>query len=91
MFLSAAAGFGFGLSLIIAIGAQNAYVLRQGLRREHVLAVVIVVLGLVLLGLIQASLQGIYAAALYRYAEAGDASVGFDHGLLQQAFSPRKK
>lgn len=40
MFLSTAAGFGFGLSLIIAIGAQNAYVLRQGLRREHVLAVV---------------------------------------------------
>ena len=34
------AGVGFGLSLIIAIGAQNAYVLRQGLRREHVLAVV---------------------------------------------------
>ena len=25
-----------GLSLIVAIGAQNAYVLRQGLRREHV-------------------------------------------------------
>ena len=42
MLLSAAAGFGFGLSLIIAIGAQNAYVLRQGLRREHVLAVVLV-------------------------------------------------
>ncbi|MET0448386.1 MAG: LysE/ArgO family amino acid transporter [Aeromicrobium sp.] len=33
-------GLGFGLSLIIAIGAQNAFVLRQGLRREHVLAVV---------------------------------------------------
>lgn len=31
-----AAGFGLGLSLIVAIGAQNAYVLRQGLRREHV-------------------------------------------------------
>jgi len=29
-----------GASLIIAIGAQNAFVLRQGLRREHVLAVV---------------------------------------------------
>ncbi|RMB61469.1 LysE/ArgO family amino acid transporter [Tessaracoccus antarcticus] len=42
MFVSAAAGFGFGLSLIVAIGAQNAYVLRQGLRREHVLAVVAV-------------------------------------------------
>ncbi|MCL6422231.1 LysE/ArgO family amino acid transporter [Brachybacterium sp. JHP9] len=29
-----------GLSLIVAIGAQNVFVLRQGLRREHVLAVV---------------------------------------------------
>jgi len=42
MFLTALAGFGFGLSLIVAIGAQNAFVLRQGLRREHVLAVVVV-------------------------------------------------
>jgi L-lysine exporter family protein LysE/ArgO len=36
-----AAGFGFGLSLIVAIGAQNAFVLRQGLRREHVGAIVV--------------------------------------------------
>lgn len=36
------AGFGLGLSLIIAIGAQNVFVLRQGIRREHVFAVVIV-------------------------------------------------
>lgn len=34
------AGLGLGLSLIVAIGAQNAFVLRQGLRREHVFAVV---------------------------------------------------
>jgi L-lysine exporter family protein LysE/ArgO len=40
--LTALAGLGFGLSLIVAIGAQNAFVLRQGLRREHVLAVVLV-------------------------------------------------
>ncbi|MFC4784537.1 LysE/ArgO family amino acid transporter [Nocardioides sp. MAHUQ-72] len=31
-----------GLSLIVAIGAQNAYVLRQGLAREHVGLVVLV-------------------------------------------------
>lgn len=31
-----------GLSLIIAIGSQNVFVLRQGIRREHVLAVVTV-------------------------------------------------
>ncbi|MCA0939307.1 LysE/ArgO family amino acid transporter [Salipiger pacificus] len=39
---AAAAGFALGLSLIVAIGAQNAFVLRQGLRREHVLPVVLV-------------------------------------------------
>lgn len=37
---AALAGFGFALSLIVAIGAQNAFVLRQGLRGEHVLLVV---------------------------------------------------
>lgn len=33
------AGLTMGLSLIVAIGAQNAFVLRQGLRGEHVMAV----------------------------------------------------
>ena len=37
---TAAAGFGTGLTLIVAIGAQNAFVLRQGIRRDAVLAVV---------------------------------------------------
>ncbi|MFN4202535.1 MAG: LysE/ArgO family amino acid transporter [Tabrizicola sp.] len=35
-------GYLVALSLIFAIGAQNAFVLRQGLRREHVAAVVAV-------------------------------------------------
>ncbi len=34
-------GLALGLGLIVAIGAQNAFVLRQGLRREHVGAVVL--------------------------------------------------
>src|SRR5690348_6037307 len=38
--LAALAGLGLGLSLIVAIGAQNAFVLRQGLLGEHVAAVV---------------------------------------------------
>jgi L-lysine exporter family protein LysE/ArgO len=38
--LAAVAGLGLGLSLIVAIGAQNAFVLRQGLRLEHVPVVV---------------------------------------------------
>jgi L-lysine exporter family protein LysE/ArgO len=39
---SALAGFAASVVLIVAIGAQNAFVLRQGLRREHVIPVVIV-------------------------------------------------
>lgn len=55
------AGFGLGLSLIVAIGAQNLFVLRQGLRREHVFAVaavcavsdaVLIVLGVSGIGLV---------------------------------------
>nr|WP_027927411.1 LysE/ArgO family amino acid transporter [Amycolatopsis benzoatilytica] len=37
-----AAGFGTGLSLIVAIGAQNAFVLRQGLRGDLVVPVILV-------------------------------------------------
>ena len=40
--LTALAGLGLGLSLIVAIGAQNVFVLRQGIRREHVLLVVVI-------------------------------------------------
>ena len=36
-----AQGLFLSLGLIVAIGAQNAFVLRQGLRREHVAAVVL--------------------------------------------------
>jgi len=35
-------GFSLGFSLILAIGAQNAFVLKQGLRGEHVLLVCLI-------------------------------------------------
>src|SRR5258705_13190558 len=34
------AGFALSATLIAAIGAQNSFVLRQGLRREHVMPIV---------------------------------------------------
>jgi L-lysine exporter family protein LysE/ArgO len=40
--VAAASGLALGSGLIVAIGAQNAFVLRQGLRLEHVAAVVAV-------------------------------------------------
>jgi L-lysine exporter family protein LysE/ArgO len=60
------AGLGFGLGLIVAIGAQNAYVLRQGLRREHVGIVVVVCAASDVL-LIAAGAAGV-GAAIARHA-----------------------
>ncbi|BAS13990.1 putative amino-acid transporter Mb2008 [Arthrobacter sp. Hiyo8] len=42
VFHAAGLGLGTGLALIVAIGAQNAFVLRQGIRGEHIGAVVAV-------------------------------------------------
>jgi len=52
-------------------------------------AIAIVLLAFVVLALVQSSLQGIYAAALYRYAEEGEAGAGFPPALLEQAFRPK--
>ncbi|MET3366794.1 LysE/ArgO family amino acid transporter [Arthrobacter sp. M2012083] len=41
-FHSAGLGMATGLALIVAIGAQNAFVLRQGIRGEHIVPVVAV-------------------------------------------------
>ena len=77
---AALAGFGLGLGLIVAIGAQNAFVLRQGLRGEHVIPVVLVCAGsdaaLILTGVlafeqVAAALPGL--APAMRYAGAAQA------------------
>ena len=39
---AAVTGYATAFSLILAIGAQNAFVLRQGLLREHVLAICLI-------------------------------------------------
>lgn len=40
--LTLISGFLSGLSLIVAIGAQNAFVIKQGLRKEYVLLIVLI-------------------------------------------------
>ena len=79
-------GFVTGLSLIVAIGAQNAFVLRQGIRNEHVLPVVILcaVSDLVL---IVAGVAGVGALVtahppLMNFARYGGAAFLLGYGLL---------
>ncbi|WP_313021488.1 LysE/ArgO family amino acid transporter [Mobilicoccus sp.] len=55
-------GFLTGAALIVAIGAQNAYVLRQGLRREHV-GVVIAICALSDVVLIASGVAGVGVVA----------------------------
>ncbi len=64
-------GLTLSLSLIMAIGAQNTHVLRQGLRREHVAAVV-AVCALLDMALMTLGVSGL-AASLGQYPQALDA------------------
>ncbi len=67
-------GFSLGFSLILAIGAQNAFVLKQGLRDEHVFLVCLICAlsdaALILIGvsgfhILVASFPGVVAIARY--------------------------
>ena len=74
-FSAALAGFGTGAGLIIAIGAQNAFVLRQGFRREHVgLVVLTCIFGDVVCILAAVATMGVFLAALAMVCAAGVAT-----------------
>ncbi len=80
-----ATGLSTAAALVIAIGAQNAFVLRQGLRREHVGVVVAVCVVSDLL-LMQAGVGGVGAALAARpawtlAAQAGGAAFLLAYGV----------
>jgi L-lysine exporter family protein LysE/ArgO len=93
--LAALAGLGLGLSLIVAIGAQNAFVLRQGLRREHV-PLVVAICALSDLALITAGVGGVGAVfgavpwlvTVVRYAGAAFL-LGYGVLAARRAWKPR--
>jgi L-lysine exporter family protein LysE/ArgO len=96
---SVLAGFGFSLALIVAIGAQNAFVLRQGLRREHVLPVIVIcvaadgaliAVGIAGLGAVLAGLPAVLTAVRYGGAAflLGYAVLAARRALRPAALSP---
>ena len=54
-----------------------------------IVVLILFVLAVSLVALAQMTLQGIYAAALYRYADGDAATGGIDKAVLEQAFRPR--
>jgi L-lysine exporter family protein LysE/ArgO len=77
--LAVVAGFGLGLSLIVAIGAQNAFVLRQGILREAVPTVVVIctVSDLLLIGAGVAGVGGLVQASPVAVTAVGLLGGGF--------------
>jgi hypothetical protein len=87
-------GIVFGLLQVLIIFATIGLAVMVGGMRNWTAIGAIVGLGviaMVLVGLVQSALSGIYSAALYRYATGQDVGGGFDPGLLQAAFAPKKK
>lgn len=87
-------GLAFGVAMVLAVLLAGGLI-AGALALHSVLALVVASVaagcGLLLLVLIQSSLQGIYAAALYRYADVGEAGAGFEPALLEQAFRRKQK
>src|SRR4029077_1080382 len=86
---NAGIGLAFGLVTLLVVLAGMALVFLA--ISTHSTAVIVVVATLcivtvLMLAVIQAALHGIYSAAVYRYAEEGDAGAGFDKALVADAF-----
>ncbi len=85
---NAGIGFAFFLAYVaLAIVAIPVVIMAFGTGQGAVIAGVIgcVVLAFILLALVNASLSGIYSAALYRFATTGEAGA-FDNSVLRNAF-----
>jgi hypothetical protein len=85
-------GFAFGLVMVGTVLVGGLLVMAAfGAQRFTlgVLLLVLAILAVCLLALAQATLQGIYSAALYRYATGDPATGGIDRDLLDGAFRAR--
>ena len=68
-----------GVGLVVLLGVQQ-------LAAPAIAMACVLLVAFLLLALVQAALSGVYSAALYRFAVAGDAPAGFDGALLRNAF-----
>ena len=71
-----------GAALIVLVAQTGSGVLSVGM-------VLLVGVAFLLAFLVQSALSGVYSAALFRYADKGYASTGFDNSALQGAFEPK--
>ncbi len=90
---NAGMGFVFVLFYLVAAGIGFVFIFgaaQTGHPTLIVPVIALVVLAIVALALVQAALQGVYSAALYRYATDGNVGESFSSALLGEAFRPKK-
>ena len=83
------AAFGLITFAVAALGALLAYAAWQVSAALAVLVAVVFVIAVLLLGVYQATLSGIYSAVLYRYAVSHETPAAFQGGLLDNAFQTK--
>jgi hypothetical protein len=89
---NAGIGFAFGFITLAVVLAVMLLVLAAASAHSAALMVAVIALALIgfaLLGMVQSSLQVIYAVALYRFVDEGEAGGGFDQSMLESAFRSR--
>ena len=85
-------GFAFGLLMFGAILVSVALVIGAAIvsPKLAILVGLLAILAIVMLGIIQSALSGIYSAALYRFATDGAAPVGFEGTSIATAFAAKR-
>ena len=85
----------FLLVYLLVIGIGIALGFFAGAVLESMTAVIavvsLVVIAFIIVAIVQGALNGIYQAALFRYANTGTAPDDFDINLIQGAFKPKRK
>ncbi len=85
----------FLLVYLLVIGIGIALGFFAGAVLESMTAVIavvsLVVIAFIIVAIVQGALNGIYQAALFRYADTGTAPDDFDINLIQGAFKPKRK
>jgi Family of unknown function (DUF6159) len=83
--------FFLGYLLVVTLGLTLVFMAATTSNAALILTVLgVVVLAIIGLALVQAALQGVYSAALYRYATEGNAGATFSDALLGGAFKPKR-
>ncbi|MEM9953978.1 MAG: DUF6159 family protein [Chloroflexota bacterium] len=88
-------GMIFGLGYVVIIMLGMALTFGIGVATESIPLIItfvaLTIVAFIVLAIIQGALNGIYQAALYRFAEEGVAPDAFDIEVLRNAFKPKRK